>query len=91
MTTDNLPPENSFTREQRCAIAEVYNFLISLNRHDSQEARNDTRAADNHVDEATKEIPEETITEKSENVSPLITQTSKDGPVVDQKESHRKK
>ncbi len=89
MTIDNPPPENPLTHEQRRALAEVYRFLISLNRHESQEARKPTSAADNHIDEATIEIPKEAITEKSENVSPLIAQTPKDGPVIDQKEVHR--
>ncbi len=89
MTKDNPPPENPLTRKQRRVLAEVYGFLISLNRNERQEARNDTSAADNHIDEAAIGVPKEAITEKSENVSPLVTQTPKAGPVVDLKEVHR--
>ncbi|MBC8505271.1 MAG: hypothetical protein ISR58_16165 [Anaerolineales bacterium] len=91
MTTDNPLPENPLTREQRRALAEVYGFLISLNRHESQETRNDTSATDNHVDEAANGVPKEAKTGKTENVSPRITHSQKDAPTVDQKESHRSK
>ena len=73
MTTGNHPTASPFTNEQRRALAEVYRFLISLNDHESQDAKQASDTTVKHVEESVEEIPNKEKTEVPTNVSSMIT------------------
>lgn len=89
MTTINHPTENPFTDEQRRALAEVYRLLISLNDHESRDAKKPSSATDKYIEEIVEETPIKGKTEIPTNVAAMITHPQKDDPIVDQKDSHR--
>ncbi|MBC8506504.1 MAG: hypothetical protein H8D34_16705 [Chloroflexi bacterium] len=81
MPTDNQHlKEYLFTPEQRRALAEVYRFLISLDRNEPQEAGNDNNAAGKPVEKVIVEFSMEAITEHSGNVSSVKTNPPTDNP-----------
>jgi len=76
--------EYLFTPEQRRALAEVYRFIMSLDRNEHQEAGNNTNAAGKPVEKAIEELPMEAMTEHSGNTSTVMSNPPTDSPIADQ-------
>ena len=85
MTTDNPHlKECLFTPEQRRALAEVYRFLISLDRNEHQEAGDNTNVSKKPVVKNNEGITREATMEHSGRDSLVTTNPPTDNPIADQ-------